>query len=128
MIEKKEIYKCSICGNIIESLWNGKPDLSCCGIPMAKMVANTVDAAKEKHVPVIERNGTTVTVKIGEVAHPMQSDHYILFVELLAGNKVYRHDFKETDGVAQAVFTVAESEGPLLAREFCNKHGLWATA
>lgn len=127
MIEKKAVYRCELCGNLVESLWNGKPDLSCCGHTMVKLNANTTDAAKEKHVPVIVRNGNKVTVKVGEVAHPMTPEHYILFVELLAGDKVYRHDFKESDTVAEATFLVDESVTGLVAREFCNKHGFWAT-
>jgi len=124
MIEKKAIYKCSICGNIIESLWDGAPDLICCGKTMAKLTANTVDASKEKHVPVVERSGNQVTVKVGSVAHPMLPEHFILFVEVVAGDKVYRHDFKKGDAIAEAVFTI---EGPITSvREFCNQHGLWA--
>lgn len=127
MIEKKQVYKCEVCGNVVESLWNGKPDIVCCGKPMTKLIAGTVDAAREKHVPVIERNGTEVTVRVGEVAHPMESKHYILFVELLAGDKVYRHDFKEGDTKAEATFFIDEKETDIVAREYCNLHGLWAT-
>jgi superoxide reductase len=94
---------------------------------MQELVANTVDAAKEKHVPVIIKDGNKVTVKVGEVPHPMTKEHYILFVELLAGDKVLRHDFKEGDTVAEAVFMVEDANAPLAAREFCNLHGLWAT-
>ncbi|MBU3916248.1 desulfoferrodoxin [bacterium] len=123
MIEKKQVYKCDLCDNIVESLWDGKHDISCCGQVMKKLVPNTVDAAQEKHVPVIYRNGSKVTVKVGEVAHPMASDHYILFIEVLAGNKVYRKDFKVGDTIAEAVFTIEEQE--IKARAFCNKHGFW---
>jgi superoxide reductase len=126
MIKKTAIYKCVKCGNIIESLWNGAQSLVCCGEEMKELVPNTTDAAKEKHVPVIERNGTKVTVKVGSIAHPMTKEHYILFVELMAGNKVLRHDFKEGDTVAEAVFLVEEGV-PLTAREYCNLHGLWGT-
>lgn len=127
MIEKRSIYKCEVCGNIVESLWNGKPDLVCCAKPMKKLIANTVDAAKEKHIPVIERNGSEVKVRVGSVAHPMTKEHYILFVELSAGDNVYRHDFKEGDAIAEAAFLVDPSV-QVSAREFCNLHGLWATA
>jgi superoxide reductase len=127
MIRKKSVYKCEVCGNIVESLWNGEPDIVCCGKPMSELVANTVDAAKEKHVPVIIRDGNKVTVKVGEAPHPMTREHYILFIELLYGDKVLRHDFKEGDMVAEAVFVVEDAGVPLAAREFCNLHGLWAT-
>jgi len=123
MIEKREVYYCNKCKNVIESLWNGKPGISCCGEPMVKLVANTVDAAQEKHVPVIQRDGNKVTVKVGEVAHPMGADHYILFIELIAGNKVYRQDFVEGDELAEAVFYVEDQE--IKARAFCNLHGFW---
>jgi len=125
MIKKKSIYLCKKCRNIVESLWNGKAPLMCCGETMEELVANTVDAAVEKHVPVIERNGNKVTVKVGSVPHPMQKEHYILFVELLVGDKVYRHDFKEGDTIAEAVFTIEDTSAAIVAREFCNLHGLW---
>ena len=127
MIRKKSIYKCEACGNIIESLWNGKPPVFCCGKPMVELVADTVDAAREKHVPVIVKDGNKVTVKVGEVPHPMTKEHYILFVELLVGDKVLRHDFKEGDTVAEAVFMIEDTGAPLTAREYCNLHGLWAS-
>ena len=128
MIEKKQMYKCEKCGNLVESLWNGKPDLSCCGQTMVKLEANTVDAAKEKHVPVIVRDGDKVTVKVGSDPHPMTPQHYILCVEVLKGKQVYRHDFVEGDTVAEAVFCIPDDGEPLTAREYCNLHGLWATA
>ena len=124
MIEKKQVYKCLKCGNIIESLWNGKPDLFCCNEVMSKLVPNSVDAAKEKHVPVITRDGDKVTVKVGSVAHPMTPDHYILFVEVIAGQKIYRHEFKDGDSTAEATFTIPEKD--IVAREYCNLHGFWS--
>lgn len=127
MIKKGNVYKCLKCGNVVESLWNGNPDLFCCGTQMIELKANTSDGAKEKHVPVIERNGKKVTVKVGSAAHPMTSEHYILFVELFAGDTILRHDFKEGDSVAEAVFYVEDENAPLWAREYCNLHGLWAT-
>jgi superoxide reductase len=126
MIRKKSIYRCSKCGNIVESLWNGQPSLFCCGEEMKELTTNTTDAAKEKHVPVIERSGNKVTVKVGSIPHPMTKEHYILFVELLAGDNVLRHDFKEGDTVAEATFIVEENV-PLQAREYCNLHSLWGT-
>ncbi len=125
MIEKKVIYKCEKCGNIVESLWQGEPDIVCCGVPMKKLIPNTTDGAHEKHVPQIERTGNTVKVTVGSVAHPMLPNHYILFVEVVAGEKVYRHDFKEGDTVAEAVFTI---DGEITeVREYCNLHGLWSS-
>ncbi|MBN1757871.1 MAG: desulfoferrodoxin [Chitinispirillaceae bacterium] len=127
MLKKKSVYKCDVCGNLVEGLWDGKPAVVCCGQPMRELVPNTTDAAKEKHVPVIVRDGNKVTVKVGEVAHPMTPEHYILFIELIAGDKVLRHDFKVGDTVAEAVFYVEDANAPLQARELCNLHGFWGT-
>lgn len=123
MIEKNEVYYCEKCHNIVSSLWNGQCDIKCCDGVMKKLEPNTVDAAQEKHVPVIARDGNRVTVKVGEAAHPMEKDHYILFIEVLAGNKVYRHNFQEGDATAEAVFLIEEQN--IQARAFCNKHGFW---
>jgi superoxide reductase len=126
MIQKKAVYKCDGCGVIVESLWNGGEAVFCCGKEMKELVPNTTDAAKEKHVPVIEKSGNKVKVKVGSVAHPMTKEHYILFVEVISGNNVYRHDFVEGDTIAEAEFTIEGNE-PIIAREFCNLHGLWGT-
>lgn len=126
MIAKKSVYYCEKCHNIVESLWDGDCDIKCCGQPMTELKPNTVDAAQEKHVPVIERDGNRVTVKVGEAPHPMGSDHYILFVEVVAADKVYRHDFREGDTVAEATFLVEEQD--IKARAFCNLHGFWQSA
>lgn len=126
MIEKREVYFCEKCNNLVESLWDGKPSIACCGQDMTKLTENTTDAATEKHVPVVEQDGNKVTVKVGEAPHPMTAEHYILFVEVITANKVYRHEFKEGDTTAEATFLIDE---PIIkAREFCNLHGLWATS
>ncbi|NLG19225.1 MAG: desulfoferrodoxin [Fibrobacter sp.] len=127
MVVKRNVYKCSGCGAVVESLWNGNETLFCCGKEMKELVLNTTDGAKEKHIPVIERNGKVVKVKVGEVPHPMTKEHYILFVELIAGDKVLRHDFKEGDSSAEAVFMVEDENVKLVAREYCNLHGFWGT-
>jgi len=123
MLRKKSIYKCELCGNIVESLWNGKPPISCCGQPMQELVADTVDAAKEKHVPVIESKNGVVTVKVGAVAHPMEEKHYIEWIELLADGVAYRK-FLKPGGEPVAVFD-GVSAASVSAREYCNLHGLW---
>ena len=122
MTAVNEIYKCELCGNIVEVLHSGVGELVCCGQPMKKLVENTVDAAKEKHVPVIEKNGDKITVKVGSVQHPMEEKHYIEFIELLADGKVYRKMLKPGD-VPVATFEVKAEK--VSAREFCNLHGLW---
>lgn len=122
MTEKNQVYKCPLCGNIVEVLHTGAGELVCCGQPMDLMVANTVDAAKEKHVPVVEKTGNGFKVKIGSVPHPMEEKHWIEWIELLAGGKVYRQDL--APGKApEAIFCVEATDGT--ARAYCNLHGLW---
>ncbi|MHC4500671.1 MAG: desulfoferrodoxin [Planctomycetota bacterium] len=122
MAQKLEIYKCMTCGNIVQVLHGGAGELVCCGEPMKKMVENTVDAAKEKHVPVIEKIEGGFKVKVGSVAHPMEEKHYIEWIELLVDGKAYRQ-FLQPGMQPEAVFNIqAES---VTAREYCNLHGLW---
>jgi len=122
MMEVNQIYKCEECGNIVELLVVGGGDLICCGEPMKLMVENTVDAAKEKHVPVIEKIATGWRVTVGAVAHPMEEKHYIQFIELIADGKVYRAMLKPGDK-PEAEFAVQATK--VSAREYCNLHGLW---
>ena len=122
MAERMDVYKCDLCGQIVEVLHGGQGTLVCCNQPMVLLVANTVDAAKEKHVPVIEKTPDAVKVKVGSVAHPMEEKHYIEWVELLADGKSYRAFLKPGDA-PEATFCVAAKD--LSAREYCNVHGLW---
>ena len=117
-----EIYKCSVCGNIVELVHEGKGELVCCGIPMKLFIENTVDAAREKHVPVIEKTPTGVKVKVGSVAHPMVEEHYIEWIEIIADGKAYRQFLKPGDA-PEATFESQDSK--IAAREYCNLHGLW---
>lgn len=126
MINKKSVYFSEKHKVVVESLWDGDQELQVNGEPMVELKANTVDAAQEKHVPVIERDGNRVTVKVGEAPHPMTPEHYILFIEVMAGNKVYRHDFQQGDTVAEASFLIEEKD--ITARAFCNLHGFWQSA
>jgi superoxide reductase len=122
MAKRLEVYKCDVCGNIIEVLHAGKGDLVCCGKPMSLLIENTVDAAKEKHVPVIEKIDGGVTVKVGEVAHPMEEKHWIEWVEIIADGKTYRQ-YLNPGEVPEAIFNVTADR--ITAREYCNIHGLW---
>lgn len=122
MIQLNQIYKCEVCGNIVEVVHVGGGELVCCGQPMKLLMENTTDAAKEKHVPVIERSGNSLTVKVGSVAHPMEEKHYIEFVELIADGKVYRKYLKPGDK-PEATFEIAAQK--ITVREYCNLHGLW---
>ena len=122
MIQLNQIYKCSVCGNIVEVLHAGKGNLVCCGKPMNLLVENTVDAAKEKHVPVIEKIDGGVKVKVGEVAHPMEEKHWIEWVEIIADGKAYRQ-FLNPGEAPEATFNIEADQ--ITAREYCNLHGLW---
>jgi len=118
-----EIYKCEHCGNIVEIVHGGGAALVCCGEEMKQLTENTVDAAKEKHVPVIEIGNGTVKVTVGSVLHPMEEKHYIEWIEVVADGKVYRQALKPGD-VPTATFNITAAS--LTARELCNLHGLWS--
>jgi len=122
MAERLQVYKCDACGNIIEVLHGGPGTLVCCGKPMKLLVENTTDAAKEKHVPVIEKTATGVKVKVGSVAHPMLDAHYIEWIEIIADGKAYRQFLKPGEA-PEATFDIQAAQ--VTAREFCNLHGLW---
>lgn len=122
MAERFQVYKCEACGNIVEVLVGGAGELVCCGAPMKLMTENTVDAAKEKHVPVIEKVAGGYNVKVGSVAHPMEEKHYIVWIELIADGKVYR-EFLSPGAAPKAFFAVEAKK--VVAREYCNLHGLW---
>lgn len=122
MTEQSGIYKCAICGNIVEVVHTGDGELVCCGAPMQLLKENTVDASREKHVPVIEKMPDGVKVKVGSVAHPMEEKHYIEWIEVIADGKVYRQ-FLKPGQAPEAVFPVKAAA--ITAREYCNLHALW---
>ncbi len=122
MAKQLEIYKCDECTNIVEVFQGGKGELVCCGQPMKLQVENTVDAAKEKHVPVIEKVEGGVLVKVGEVAHPMEEKHYIQWVEIVADGRCYTKFLKPGDA-PEAFFCIDAAN--ITAREYCNLHGHW---
>ena len=122
MTKKLQIYKCEVCGNMVEVLHEGKGELVCCGQPMKLYEENTVDAAKEKHVPVIEKVEGGYKVKVGSVAHPMEEKHYIEWIELIADGKAYRQ-FLHPGETPEAVFKVEAED--VTVRAYCNLHGLW---
>jgi superoxide reductase len=122
MAELHEIYKCEACGNIVEVMHGGKGELVCCGKAMKLFKENTVDAAKEKHVPVVEKTADGFKVKVGEVAHPMEEKHYIEWIEIIADGKAYHQLLKPGDA-PEAEFKIEASQ--VTARAYCNLHGLW---
>ena len=122
MTQRDEVYKCEHCGNIATIMHTGGGKLICCGEEMKLLKENTTDAAVEKHVPVIERSGNTVTVKVGSVPHPMEEKHYIEWIEVIADGKTYRQ-FLNPGQVPEAIFMLEAAT--VSAREYCNLHGLW---
>ena len=122
MTELKQIYKCEICGNIVEVVHAAGGTLACCGQSMKLIVENTVDAAKEKHVPVVEKVKDGVLVKVGAIEHPMLETHYIEWIEVQTANKTYRKYLNPGDK-PQALFLLEEEV--LCVREYCNIHRLW---
>jgi len=119
---KLEIYKCEVCGNIVEVLHGGVGKLVCCGQPMRLMERNAADAAHEKHVPVIKGVEGGFAVKVGDAPHPMLEEHYIEWIELVAGDRAYRL-FLKPDDAPEAAFLLEEKD--VTARGYCNLHGLW---
>ena len=123
MTELNQIYKCAKCENIIEVLHAGEGELVCCGGPMELLTEkNQEEGLTEKHLPVVEKTENGYKVKIGSVPHPMEEAHYIEWIEILADDKVYRK-FLNPGNQPEAEFCV-EAEN-IIAREYCNLHGLW---
>ena len=122
MAERLEVYKCEACGNIVEVLHGGAGELVCCGQPMVLLTENTVDAAKEKHVPVVEKVAGGFKVKVGDVPHPMEEKHYIEWVEIIADGRAYRQ-FLNPGQAPEATFNIEADQ--VTAREYCNLHGHW---
>ncbi len=116
------IYKCEICGNIVEVLHSGAGDLVCCGENMKLLDEKTADASTEKHVPVIEKTSEGYTVTVGSTLHPMEEKHFIEWIELIADGKSYRQYLKPGD---QPVAKFCVQASKVTAREHCNVHGLW---
>jgi len=123
MTKKLEIYKCEICGNIVEVLHAGVGALVCCGAEMKKLEEKTQDASTEKHVPYIEKKSGGVVVKVGQNQdHPMVDEHFIEWIQILADGKSYRKFLTPGDKPI-AEFKIDADK--IDAREFCNVHGLW---
>lgn len=123
MTKVRDLYKCKVCGNVVEVVHHGAPALVCCGQPMEKMDANTVDASQEKHVPVVSPKENGVLVQVGSVPHPMEEKHYIAFIEVLTKTQVLRAELAPGEA-PEALFSVSP-EDIVEVREYCNIHGLW---
>lgn len=122
MTKQKQIYRCNICGNIVEVLHAGVGQLVCCGQPMELLKEKTEDIGLEKHVPVMEKTEKKIKVKVGSVLHPMEQRHYIEWIEIIADDRVYRKFLKPGDK-PEAEFEITAEK--IEAREYCSIHGLW---
>jgi superoxide reductase len=123
MAQKLEVFKCDSCGHIVEILHEGGGDLVCCGKPMRAVKENTVEASREKHVPVVEKTAAGVKVTVGSIPHPMEEKHYIEWIELIADGRVLRQCLKP--GAAPTALFEGVQAAQLTVREYCNLHGLW---
>jgi superoxide reductase len=121
MTQLNQIYKCNVCGNIVEVAHAGAGQLVCCGQPMELQAEKNKDIGQEKHVPVIEKTAKGIKVKVGSVPHPMEEKHYIEFIEVISNGNPSRKFLKPGDK-AEAEFEVS---GAVSARAYCNVHGLW---
>lgn len=122
MTERLQVYKCEVCGNMVEVIHVGGGTLVCCGQNMRLLKEGETDAATEKHVPVIEKTDGGIKVTVGSVAHPMQEDHFIEWIEVIVDGKAYRQ-FLNPGEKPEAFFNVDGDN--ITAREYCNLHGLW---
>ena len=124
MTKLRELYVCSICGNVVEVVNPGATALVCCNKPMDKLEAGIKDASLEKHVPVIEKMSDGIKVKVGSVAHPMEEKHFIQFIEVLTKEQVLRAELAPNQA-PEATFLLNKSDEVIEVREYCNVHGLW---
>ncbi len=124
MAKKGKIYRCPICGNIVEVLHEGAGTLVCCGKDMEELVEKNTDEGQEKHVPVITIDGNNVKVSVGNIPHPMEETHYIEFIQLLIDDSIQTIHLKPGQA-PEAQFSIPSEYTKISAREYCNIHGLW---
>lgn len=122
MRKRYQVYKCEVCGNIVQVLHGGVGSMICCNRPMKLLDEQTKEAGSEKHVPIIEQTNDGILVKVGSIQHPMDPDHYIEWIEVISGDKIYRKHLEP--GMAPEVnFKIDGNES--IAREYCTVHGMW---
>ena len=127
MTQKNQIYRCNVCGNIIEVLHIGVGKLVCCKVEMELLWAKKVGTGAEKHVPVIEKTADGIKVEIGELTHPMEENHFIEWIEVLTNDRIYRKALKPGDK-PEAEFKLDIGDiSEVTAREYCNVHSLWSS-
>lgn len=122
MPKRNQVYRCEVCGNIVQILHAGVGTLVCCNKSMRLLEEKTTDSGSEKHVPVIERTENGIKVHVGSVAHPMEENHFIEWIEVIAGDKIYRKFLKPGEP-PEAIFTIQEQD--IQVREYCTVHGQW---
>ncbi len=125
MTVQKQVYRCNVCGNIVEVLHAGRGELVCCGQPMELLQEKTADVGLEKHMPVVETTDIGIKVKVGSTPHPMEEKHYIEWVELIADSDIHRRFFRPGDK-PEAEFEIRPQK--VSAREYCTIHGLWKSS
>lgn len=123
MKEKVKFYRCPICGNVIELIDGNINNITCCNQKMVELTANIVDASQEKHVPVYEEKNSEIIVKVGEVEHPMEESHYIMWIAQVTDNAITRINLKPREKAVVNFSNIKDS----IIYVYCNKHGLWKT-
>jgi len=126
MAQKLEIYKCEICGNIVEVLHGGKGQLVCCGEPMELLKAKETEEGTEKHLPVVESRNSGIIIKVGSIPHPMEEKHHIEWIEVITKDDRAYKKFLKAEDAPEVIFEIT-FEDVNSVREHCNIHGLWAT-
>jgi superoxide reductase len=116
------VYKCEVCGNVVQIVHNSFGQLVCCNQPMKLQTENTIEASVEKHIPLIEKLGNKILVKVGSIEHPMTNEHYIEWIEVLTPNSSFKNFLKPSDKPQSEFFI---NEEIISARAYCNLHGLW---
>ena len=125
MTKRTQIFKCGICGNVVSVIESGSGELVCCGQPMKLLEEKTFgDEGKEKHVPVVEKTGSSVTVKVGSTLHPMEKNHYIELIQIIQKGEIVAGKRLGPEDSPTAEFCLADAEN-LTARALCTVHGLW---
>lgn len=126
MAERLELYKCNVCGNIVEIIHGGEGTLVCCSLPMEKLKEhNNDEEMKEKHVPVVVMDGDNKIIRVGTIEHPMQKEHYIIFIEAISEDKKYLKRKYLCPEEAPEMDIQKCDYNKFIARELCNLHGLW---
>lgn len=121
-----EVYKCNVCGNVVEVLFSGGGDLVCCGQPMEQLEEKTKEEGREKHLPIFQKKNATLKVQVGEVPHPMEEGHYIQWIEIWLDGRLCQRQQLSPGEKPEAVFALKEDFSQLKIRQLCNIHGLWA--